>query len=73
MASALVIMNGTGWEVKDGHWIQSSHRLQAKAVEEARCYLLRHRGGELVILGPDGTIQARECVSPVVELHRMRG
>lgn len=63
---AFVVPEGTNWSVKvNGRVVEGPYRLQSQAIDAARAWLLRHGGGELVVLGEDGKIRQKDTVGRI--------
>jgi len=65
---------GKTWGVKvDGKQISPNYDTQAVAIVFARTWLLGNGGGELVILGEDGKIRAKDTIYPGNDPRNTRG
>ncbi|MBP3977854.1 DUF2188 domain-containing protein [Microbacterium sp. BLY] len=71
---AFVIPVGTFWVVRaNSENLGDLQRTQASAITVAREWLQNHGGGELVILGEDGKIRAKDTIYPGNDPRNIRG
>ncbi|BCW83967.1 hypothetical protein NicSoilE8_16400 [Arthrobacter sp. NicSoilE8] len=73
MASAYVVPSGNQWQVKVNSNVISTHFTQDNAHDAARTYLRNNGGGELLILGLNGQIRAKDTIYPGNDPRNIRG